>query len=285
MKKPLISISIPTRNSGKTLAISLKSLRAQTYKNIEINIVDKDSTDDTLKIAKKFKVDNIVNEPGSLLKARHEGVRISKGDYVLIFDSDQVLERTALARCVDLINKEHYEMLIFEESVYKNNTFVEWLFNCDRILIHTVNDISPLTGTLMPRFFKRSLLNKTYSQIPKKFYVNTGGPDHDILYYEAYKINKKVGILKNAVKHMEPSTLKELLPKFYRWGYTSIEIASGKYDNLMIKREKFRSGLFTSGLIVESLGSTLLLIIKGLAFYFGYYVAKIDKILNLPSRF
>lgn len=285
MNNPLISISIPTRNSGKTLEICLKSLRAQTYKNIEINIVDKDSKDSTLKIAKKYKVDNIVSEKGSLLKARYEGVKISKGDYILIFDSDQVLEKDALKRAVELIKNEHYDMLIFEEFVYKKNTFVEKLFYCDRALINAVNDTSPLTGVVMPRFFKKSLLKKTYSNIPKKFFINTGGPDHDIVYYEASKISKKLGVLKNAVKHIEPSTIKELLPKFFRWGYTSIGIRFGRYDSLMTKRERFRSGLFTPGLIVESLGSITLLLLKGTAFYTGYYTAKIDKMLGLASRF
>ena len=50
---PLVSIIIPTFNSKNFIQTNLKSINKQDYKNIEIIIVDKKSTDGTLELIKK----------------------------------------------------------------------------------------------------------------------------------------------------------------------------------------------------------------------------------------
>lgn len=284
MKQPLISVSIPTRNSENSLGKCLKALRDQSYKNIEIIIIDKNSTDRTLQIAKKYGAAKIKNCEDSLLAARLEGVKASTGKYSLILDSDQILEKSALKRAIEMVENNGFEMIAFEELVYKQDTFVEKLFACDRALINSVNDLSPFTGVIMPRFFNTKLLKSAYNSIPKKIIPNTGGPDHAIVYYEAWKISKKIGILPKAVYHMEPSSIGEILPKFYRWGYTSAVVRFGKYDNLMNQKERFRTGLFTKGLFVESLGSITLLLFKGVAFKLGLFVAMIDRMFDRTKK-
>jgi glycosyltransferase involved in cell wall biosynthesis len=54
MANPLVSVIIPTKNSAKTIEKCLKSVKDQTYKNIEIIVVDNFSTDGTYEIAKKY---------------------------------------------------------------------------------------------------------------------------------------------------------------------------------------------------------------------------------------
>jgi probable beta-1,3-galactosyltransferase len=54
MKNPLVSVIIPTYNSSRTLEKCLKSIKNQTYKNIEIIVVDNNSIDNTKEIAKKY---------------------------------------------------------------------------------------------------------------------------------------------------------------------------------------------------------------------------------------
>ena len=53
-KKPKVSIIIPTKNSSKTLEYTLKSVISQSYKNIEIIVVDNNSSDNTKQIAKAY---------------------------------------------------------------------------------------------------------------------------------------------------------------------------------------------------------------------------------------
>jgi probable beta-1,3-galactosyltransferase len=54
MEKPVVSVIIPTYKSSRTLEKCLESIKNQTYKNIEIIVVDNNSTDNTKEIAKKF---------------------------------------------------------------------------------------------------------------------------------------------------------------------------------------------------------------------------------------
>lgn len=277
MHKPLVTISIPTFNSGKTIRYCLTALQRQTYPNREINIIDGNSTDDTYKIATSFGINRFKIYGRSLLESRYEGVKMAKGEFVLILDSDQILEKDCIERAVELMQKDALDMLCLEETVYENNTFIEKLFQLDRDLINRVCDLSPLTGVIMPRFFRNKILKKAYENIPKKLFSSTGGPDHAIVYFEAWKLSKKVTVLSHAVEHIEPKTFGRLWSKFYRWGYTSVSAHYGKYNRLMRAKERFRAGLFTQGLIVESIGSILLLILKGIAFKLGFCVAKLKR--------
>ncbi len=54
MENPLVSVIIPTYNSSRTLEKCLESIKNQTYKNVEIIVVDNNSTDNTKEIAKKY---------------------------------------------------------------------------------------------------------------------------------------------------------------------------------------------------------------------------------------
>ena len=54
MSNPLISVIIPTHNNSSTLGEAVNSIINQTYKNLEIIIIDDNSTDSTFDIAKEF---------------------------------------------------------------------------------------------------------------------------------------------------------------------------------------------------------------------------------------
>ena len=280
MTTPLITISIPTYNSGKFLHLCLSAIEKQTYKNIEINIIDGNSKDNTINIARQFGVTNIHSCPGGLLQARHEGVKLARGDYVLLLDSDQVLEPDTVERSIRWLEDNSLDMLILEEDVYRCENFIEKLFQCDRRLVHAVKDFDPYTSVLLPRFFRRKLLTELFNNMPEFLIPKVGGPDHAMIYFEAWKISKKVDMLSKAVKHIEPNSLRVMIPKFYRWGYTSVDAHYEQYDELLIRKERFRKGLFSKGLLVESFGSILLLLIKGVPYKTGYYVGKIKNIYS-----
>ena len=274
-KLPLITITIPTLNSGAFLERCLQAVKSQTYNHIEVNIIDGGSIDNTLEIAKKYKV-GYIHYPHALLGARNEGLVHAKGEYILLLDSDQVLLPKTLQAAVKEI-KKGYDMLILEEGVYEKKTFIEKLFHADRRLINIVRNYSPETGVMLPRFYKTSVLKDTFRSIPKSIQEQVGGQDHAIIYYEAWKISQKVGYVKNAAAHIEPNSLRKIWKKFYRWGYTSVDAHYGKYDSMLKKKERFRTGLFQKGLILESFASILLLLLKGVPYKTGYYMAKYHK--------
>ncbi len=279
---PLVTISIPTLNSQGTLKLCLESIKKQNYKNIEVNIIDGGSIDETINIAKNFKVKKIIHYKKALLGARYEGVKIAKGKYTLLLDSDQILEKNTIRRSVEVFSKEKVDMLALEEAVYKADTFIEKLFSMDRKLIEAVKDFNPSTSTILPRFYKTSLLKKTFKKIPKKALEEIGGQDHAVIYFEIWQLSQKIDSLPKAVKHIEPDTVLKLAKKFFRWGENSINEDFGKYNHLLtLKRVKLRTGSFKKGLIQASLGSMLLLFLKGFFHIIGYYYAKLEKLLLL----
>lgn len=82
-KKPLISIIIRTKNEEKWITLCLNKIFEQTIKDFEIIIVDNNSTDYTLKLAKKFPVKILkINKylPGQAL---NEGIKNSQGKYIV----------------------------------------------------------------------------------------------------------------------------------------------------------------------------------------------------------
>lgn len=105
-----VSIIVPVYNSSKTIDRCMNSLLNQTYKNIEIILVDDGSKDDSLKIIKKYKKNNknvvaVHQENQGAGIARNTGIKISSGDYVTFVDSDDELEKTAIENIVSKLKK------------------------------------------------------------------------------------------------------------------------------------------------------------------------------------
>jgi glycosyltransferase involved in cell wall biosynthesis len=269
MNKSLVTISIPTFNSEYFIKTCLAAVKKQTYKYIEVNIIDGGSSDHTIQIARDEGIENIFYSKDALLEARYQGVKRAKGEYILLLDSDQILNETTVDRAYALCRKKGHDMLILEEGVYEPESFIEKLFQEDRKLIHSVKDISPYTGVMLPRFYRRDLLLKAMNNIPVNIRKSVGGQDHAIIYFEVWKLSQKVGMLHHAVNHIEPDSLKKIWKKFFRWGATSVSARYGKYDTLLKKKERFRTGMFRKGKIKESIASIVLLFLKGIPYKLG----------------
>ncbi len=118
MNNPLVSVIIPTKNSSETLEACLKSIREQSYKNIEIVVVDNNSTDDTKEVAKKY-TDKVFNLGPERSAQRNFGVEKSEGQYVLIVDSDMKLSEKVIESCLNKISSDSsIKGLVIPEESY-----------------------------------------------------------------------------------------------------------------------------------------------------------------------
>ncbi|MDP3747243.1 MAG: glycosyltransferase family 2 protein [Phenylobacterium sp.] len=88
----LVSVILPTFNRGRTLTRAINSVLHQGYANLELLVVDDASTDDTAEVMAKITDPRVryvrLAKNGGASRARNEGLRIAKGDYIAFQDSD-----------------------------------------------------------------------------------------------------------------------------------------------------------------------------------------------------
>jgi glycosyltransferase involved in cell wall biosynthesis len=86
----LVSVIIPTYNRSKTIARAVNSVLAQTWKEIEVIVVDDGSTDQTKDVLSQYgdKIRVIRQQNGGPSAARNTGINASKGDIISFLDSD-----------------------------------------------------------------------------------------------------------------------------------------------------------------------------------------------------
>ena len=97
MRNNVISIIIPAYNVENYIAACLQSVIEQTYKALDIIVVNDGSKDKTGKIADSYaerdeRVHVIHQENGGLPNARNTGMRYAQGEYIMFLDSDDWLE-------------------------------------------------------------------------------------------------------------------------------------------------------------------------------------------------
>jgi glycosyltransferase involved in cell wall biosynthesis len=267
--KPLVSIVIPTRNSSKTIEECLSTIEKQSYQNIETIIVDSKSTDDTREIA-TAKGCKVISTDWKLLGARYLGCKSAAGDYILMLDSDHVLVRDSVERSLRLF--ETYDMLCLEEVSYQSRTLIEKLFAADRRLVFSEIQIQldPVYGTLLARFFRRNLLSQALEAIPKALLPFVVAMDHEIIYYEAWKLSREVGVLPIGVYHNETATLLELWRKNFRYGRSTKPLLANGYYNDFVRKRTRRFRNTSKGMITaDRFMSSLLLSLKAPAYLLG----------------
>ncbi len=102
MPRPLVSVIVPTRNSGSTIRACLQSIKDQTYRHIECIVVDNTSSDKTATFARHAGAHVMLAGPERSAQ-RNRGADASKGEYLLFIDSDMELQATVIEDCVRTI--------------------------------------------------------------------------------------------------------------------------------------------------------------------------------------
>lgn len=101
-KNQLVSIIIPAYNAARYVKGAVDSALAQTYPNVEVIVVDDGSTDNTAEILSPYaaagKIKYVKQENKGLAGARNAGIRVSRGAYVALLDSDDLFLPEKISR-------------------------------------------------------------------------------------------------------------------------------------------------------------------------------------------
>lgn len=204
---PKVSIVIATRNSARTLSNCLATVRAQTYKNIEVIVVDNHSWDATVEVAREMADQVRVAGPERSTQV-NIGARIASGDYVYRVGSDFILD-------VGLV----------EEAVLAAEAD-----DLDGIVVH--NDSDPSVGFWARiRHFERAMYRDDFLNVAARFirrdvFLEIGGMDEELVAGEDYDLHARllahgcrIGRIQAGETHVEePISVWEIVRKYFYYG-------------------------------------------------------------------
>ena len=112
-----VSIIIPCYNQAKYLPEAIESALTQTYKNIEIIVVDDGSTDNTFHVAARYNDVKVVRQPNKGLSgARNAGIKNSTGSWILPLDADDRILPEYITKTIGLADFVSTDIQEFGDS-------------------------------------------------------------------------------------------------------------------------------------------------------------------------
>ena len=129
-ENPLVTVAIAAYNVEKFLEKGIASVQKQTYKNLEILIVDDGSTDLTPLLCDKMAKEDsrirvIHKENGGLGSARNMGIELAHGEFIYFFDVDDSMELNLIENNVKYMKSLNVDLVIFGYYARYNNSDIE----------------------------------------------------------------------------------------------------------------------------------------------------------------
>ncbi|MBR4327910.1 MAG: glycosyltransferase family 2 protein [Bacteroidales bacterium] len=155
-KEPLISIIVPIYKVEKYLDKCIQSLVNQTYKNIEIILVDDGSPDNCGRMcdeyaAKDNRIKVIHKENGGLAAARNSGQDAMTGFAMMFIDGDDYLEPDCCEKTINAMLKHDVDLVMFTQFTnYPNSQIVEHSFHIQQDeIVFTSDDCRELQARIL----------------------------------------------------------------------------------------------------------------------------------------
>lgn len=205
----MISIIIPIYNVEKYLEKCLDSILNQTYKNLEIILIDDGSTDNSPNICnsycekdKRIKIIHKNNEGVS--SARNKGIELSKGKYIVFIDSDDYVSNEHIEVLYDCIISNNVDLVISnlidisEDGIILNNEEKEsFLMNKDQCLKELLSEDN-FYHLCCGNIYRKDLLEKI--RFNCKYRI---AEDLDFLYRYIKQINSAYFLSKNTYYYLK----------------------------------------------------------------------------------
>ncbi|HEF4131657.1 TPA: beta-1,3 galactosyltransferase [Campylobacter jejuni] len=192
-----ISIILPTYNVEKYIARSLESCINQTFKDIEIIVVDDCGNDKSIDIAKEYaskddRIKIIHNEENlKLLRARYEGAKVATSPYIMFLDSDDYLELNACEECIKILDMGggvKIDLLCFEAFITNAKKSIKKLnikqgkYNNKEFTMQILKTKNPF-WTMWAKIIKKDIYLKAFNMLNLKKEIKINMAEDALLYY------------------------------------------------------------------------------------------------------
>lgn len=190
-----ITVIIPVYNAEKYIVECLQSLYLQTFKDMEVLVINDSSTDETVQIIEKFRKGhpafdlNLITVPnGGAAKARNVGIRMASGNYIAFMDADDIADKDMFKIMINMAYQDNVDLVTCEFYwMYPNKNVRQSLY-------------SPKNN--------RELYIGAWAAPWNKLYRRSMLVDHDVFFTEGYTYEDTSFYLKyipfcNVVKHID----------------------------------------------------------------------------------
>nr|BCB22806.1 glycosyltransferase family 2 protein [Erysipelothrix tonsillarum] len=260
-EESLVSVIVPMYNSEKTITRTINSILNQTYKNIEILVVDDISTDNSVEIIKQYMLShsNIklfeLKEKGGASIARNLAIKKANGKYIAFLDSDDTWKHNKLACQIKFMIENdisfsytYYEIKREDNSNIKIRTaprrvrFINQILGNNIGCLTVIYDQEKIGKIQIPRIDKRNdmalwqkVLQKTkygylYPEVLSVYYVtdnslsrNTSRTRMLKFHYNLFRANLEYNPIKSAVLSFCNILSYFKIKIFYTHDYKSIK--------------------------------------------------------------
>ncbi len=240
-REQMVSVIIPTYNREKTISRALESVQKQTYKDMEIIIVDDCSTDNTREVIEDYKDDCIryirhdVNK--GACAARNTGIEVARGEYIAFQDSDDEWFPQKLETQMKKLEEENADICVTP------------LISCD--IVKGTQEIHPVGGYADDVFNIEHFLGKSY--VSTQVILAKKACFDDIMFDESLPRLQDWDLCIRLVSRYKFCYLKE--PMAYQYiqsdsitssdkkALDAYRIIYNKYKDEYVKYPKLRSGI------------------------------------------
>lgn len=240
-----ISIVVPIYNASLTIERCINSILSQTYKNIEVIIIDDGSSDNGLEICRQIQSKDsriiIENQPNAGVSvARNRGIDIATGDYIAFVDSDDYIKPDMYEKLIDIAEDLNVQLVFCNYEEVDDNSIKRQVDQLSSICKddNTVDNIDIIENMLL--MSEQNIMGSCWRTLFKLYLLH------------AYSIRFTVGIkmsedLKFMLECLEKNKIsgicKEYLYCFYVAGFSTTRKYMNAQDVDMEFVNEWMSGL------------------------------------------
>lgn len=226
-----ISVIIPAYNAEKTLCKCLDSIIKQSYKNLEIIIINDGSTDNTLPICNNYSKEDsriivLNNKNHGVSYSRNCGVKIASGDYITFVDADDYLDNNCFEKIINKLTSDidvfRYNFKVvggksFTNNIYelKDKKIVINSTTINKLYKHFLTFEEPIPNLVMLLIIRKDIAKKIsfneklYMMEDANYYIDMFSKINNIYFSDMKSYNYYVN--ENSVTHNKKNYKKNIL--------------------------------------------------------------------------
>ena len=250
---PKVSVIVPMYNAQETIVATMKSIQAQTLKDIEIICVDDGSSDDTFSILQEIqkkdeRVHLVAQDNKGAGAARNTGLKAASGEYLSFLDADDLFESTMLEKAYKKAIETDADIVVFRSDQFREDIQefqpAKWTLRMEELPPYRPMDFRSFTdnvfkvfvGWAWDKLFKHSFVRE------KELRFQELRTSNDMLFvFSAIVTARRIEVIDEVLAHQRrnnPASLSNTREKSWDCFYTALNalkenlIRFGLYEEL-----------------------------------------------------